>query len=568
MSTKKTILTILLFILCCGVVSAWTGPSSEPPTSNISAPINVGPNPQIKQGIFGVDTGYSIKSPIYYDYPSTSYYLDLDLASVLNDLYTYDDIFVGSSSTDDNANLYIANRIYDWDSTAYYIDPSSTSRFNTINLGGVSMSSWPAESTSLWTESGSDIYRGSGYVGIGTASPSAPLDIAATWETAIEFDGGHSVITVHDGFGNFNIKSGVGDDNIITANTGGSYIRLDHTGLISLTIDESTAVGGTFSPETTLSLDSGKVSIVGDISITSSAKAPIFYDYNNSAYYLNPASTSNLNAATFAGAIGVNGGIKVDGNTVIDNGAGWHRTYGNTGWYNQTYGGGWYMIDSTWVRTYNNKSIYTAGDIRAGASMTAPVFSDLDNTAYYLNPASTSKLNYLILGTDATEGGEIKLLGSGGDLQIDNYNGNARIFTLGTGKYFQVIGGSGVKANSFVYSSDKTLKKDIEIIPDALNKVNKLEGISFRWKDKEREDKINLGVIAQDVEKIFPEVVHTDSETGLKSVEYGNLISPVIEAIKELTKKVDNLFGIYFDQQGQINDLQKQINDLQNIIIQ
>jgi len=493
MSTKKTILTILLFTLCCGVVSAWTGPSSEPPTSNISAPINVGPNPQIKQGIFGVDTGYSIKSPIYYDYPSTSYYLDLDLASVLNDLYTYDDIFVGSSSTDDNANLYIANRIYDWDSTAYYIDPSSTSRFNTINLGGVSMSSWPAESTSLWTESGSDIYRGSGYVGIGTASPSAPLDIAATSETAIEFDGGHSVITVHDGFGNFNIKSGVDDDNIITANTGGSYIRLDHTGLISLTIDESTAVGGTFSPETTLSLDSGKVSIVGDISITSSAKAPIFYDYNNSAYYLNPASTSNLNAATFAGAIGVNGGIKVDGNTVIDNGAGWHRTYGNTGWYNQTYGGGWYMIDTTWVRTYNSKSIYTAGNIKAGGSVTA---------------------------------------------------------------------------SSFIYDSDRNLKKNIEIIPDALSKINKLEGISFKWKNGEKENKVNLGVIAQDVEKIFPEVVHTDSETGLKSVEYGNLISPVIEAIKELTKKVDNLFGIYFDQQGQIDDLQKQINDLQNIITQ
>lgn len=39
-------------------------------------------------------------------------------------------------------------------------------------------------------------------------------------------------------------------------------------------------------------------------------------------------------------------------------------------------------------------------------------------------------------------------------------------------------------------------------------------------------------MIAQEVEKVFPDIVHTDAETGMKSVEYGNLIAPVIEAIK------------------------------------
>lgn len=43
----------------------------------------------------------------------------------------------------------------------------------------------------------------------------------------------------------------------------------------------------------------------------------------------------------------------------------WFRSNGNTGWYNQTYGGGWYMIDTTWIRAYNNKNIYTAGAVRA-----------------------------------------------------------------------------------------------------------------------------------------------------------------------------------------------------------
>ena len=107
-----------------------------------------------------------------------------------------------------------------------------------------------------------------GYVGIGTTTPGAPLDLAVTSETAIEFDNGHSIITVHDGYGNFNIKSGVNDDNIIIANTGGSHIRLDHDGYIYLGIDESTAVGGTFSAGTSLALNNGGVSIIGTLSKT------------------------------------------------------------------------------------------------------------------------------------------------------------------------------------------------------------------------------------------------------------------------------------------------------------
>ena len=70
-------------------------------------------------------------------------------------------------------------------------------------------------------------------------------------------------------------------------------------------------------------------------------------------------------SATFSGPLAANGGITVDGNVVIDDGAGWHRTYGNTGWYNGTYGGGWHMSDSTWLRTYGGKAIYSDNLIRA-----------------------------------------------------------------------------------------------------------------------------------------------------------------------------------------------------------
>lgn len=49
----------------------------------------------------------------------------------------------------------------------------------------------------------------------------------------------------------------------------------------------------------------------------------------------------------------------------------WVRTVGSTGWYNETYGGGWYMSDTTWIRAYNNKSVYTGGTIQGGTVKTS-----------------------------------------------------------------------------------------------------------------------------------------------------------------------------------------------------
>ncbi|MCK4588209.1 hypothetical protein KAT60_00140, partial [Candidatus Woesebacteria bacterium] len=108
-----------------------------------------------------------------------------------------------------------------------------------------------------------DLYV-AGRVGIGTTSPGYYLDIAGSGDTyGIEFDNGDAYITTHDGFGNFNIKSGVDDDNIIVAGTGGSHIKLDEAGGIHLLIDEGTAESGNFSTSTSLVVNGGTVSITG-----------------------------------------------------------------------------------------------------------------------------------------------------------------------------------------------------------------------------------------------------------------------------------------------------------------
>ncbi len=95
-----------------------------------------------------------------------------------------------------------------------------------------------------------------------------------------------------------------------------------------------------------------------------------------------------------------------------------------------------------------------------------------------------------------------------------------------------------VTATKFLHSSDRSLKTEISPIQASLEKVMNLSGVSFKWKDS---NKSNIGLIAQDTEEIFPEVVSTDSETGLKSIDYAALVAPLIESIKEQQKQIEEL---------------------------
>ena len=90
--------------------------------------------------------------------------------------------------------------------------------------------------------------------------------------------------------------------------------------------------------------------------------------------------------------------------------------------------------------------------------------------------------------------------------------------------------------------SDKTLKTDINTINDALGTVGKLRGVSYKWKEN---NEPSIGVIAQEVEQVIPEVVHTSEHNGkeVKSVDYGKMVGVLIEAIKELKAEVEELKG-------------------------
>ncbi|MDP2387344.1 MAG: tail fiber domain-containing protein [Bacteroidota bacterium] len=92
-------------------------------------------------------------------------------------------------------------------------------------------------------------------------------------------------------------------------------------------------------------------------------------------------------------------------------------------------------------------------------------------------------------------------------------------------------------------SSDKRFKKNISPLNNALTSVLKLDGVSYNWRvqefpERDFNDSLQIGFIAQEVEKIYPQMVFTDAE-GYKSVDYSRLTPVLVEAIKEQQKIID-----------------------------
>ena len=118
-------------------------------------------------------------------------------------------------------------------------------------------------------------------------------------------------------------------------------------------------------------------------------------------------------------------------------------------------------------------------------------------------------------------------------------HGKVGIGTAAPGYKLDVDGNVAVTSgNAFVYASDIALKKDITPLENSLAKILNLEGVSFRWKDS---NELSIGLIAQEVEKIFPEIVFVSEDSGLKSIDYITLVVPLIDAIKEQQAEIDEL---------------------------
>jgi hypothetical protein len=294
------------------------------------------------------------------------------------------------------------------------------------------------------------------------------------------------------------------------------------------------------------------------------------------------------------------------------------RIYGSGGVYWQDYGGGWYMADTTFMRVYNDKYIYTGGQIRcAGGFSVSDGTVVVDNSRqhwgyfrFYVDTWHASNDGYqrfyfanagrtYIKGNNGVElrrsdDGWIGLFNNdytidfrstvrmNGTLETQNnaitmgtgtltFQNNSRIYDDGqmriyTDDYmyfnasaqFNFIGGGAVRCDADIvaYASDERIKTRLGPIDFALDKVKQLSG--FYYEHNELGQKlgfndggVKVGVSAQEVQKVMPEVVKPapfDSERGVSksgqdylTVQYEKLVPLLIESIKELSAKVERL---------------------------
>jgi hypothetical protein len=195
----------------------------------------------------------------------------------------------------------------------------------------------------------------------------------------------------------------------------------------------------------------------------------------------------------------------------------------------------------------------------AVTSFRAPIFYDSNDTGYYLNPNSTS---YVYLMSSAT-GYQYTAYNSGRNRiwSFANSDGYGMAYFQGSGGYngtTDMIGmhfgtasvagcqftfvssGAFIASNNITAYSDLRLKENIQVIPNALEKVKQIRGVTYTRNDTEDKDTKYAGVIAQEVMKVLPEVIMGSEETQY-SVAYGNMVGLLIEAIKEQQEQIDSL---------------------------
>ncbi len=147
-----------------------------------------------------------------------------------------------------------------------------------------------------------------------------------------------------------------------------------------------------------------------------------------------------------------------------------------------------------------------------------------------------------VLETGATARASLSL-DTGNDVQFDSFG----VGTAASGTTGEIRATNDVTA---FYSSDKSLKENIKNIENPLEKISQINGVTFDWtedyikqhggEDKYFVRKNDVGVIAQEIEKVLPQVVAT-RENGIKAVKYDRIVALLIESIKELKKEIEEL---------------------------
>ena len=190
-------------------------------------------------------------------------------------------------------------------------------------------------------------------------------------------------------------------------------------------------------------------------------------------------------------------------------------------------------------------SITHTGDFTIDAS--GDIILDADGTDILLKDNGTEFGRFKIASSDFV----IKSAINNKDILFKGVDASSTITALkldmseaGNAQFNAKISGSEIEASGDVIafgSSDERLKDNITYIHKPIDKINKIGGYKFTWNDKQ--DTYlgkDVGVLAQEIEAIMPEVVTTRA-TGYKAVKYEKIVPLLIEGIKELNKKIEDI---------------------------
>lgn len=288
---------------------------------------------------------------------------------------------------------------------------------------------------------------------------------------------------------------------------------------------------------------------------SSDMRAPIFYDNNNTGYYLDPASTTSLRTV---------GDWRSDSSTWTGEFSGKIQYHSNH-WYIQA-------ADLLIYRSSGGNNVFTinqSGVAIASGDMRAPIFYDSNNTGYYVDPA-----NYFILlrgrvgpyaGSQSGNTSALEIMNNGGTgdsnlanitfhcqsqygtslhLRPDGYFGVGGWSATNWRWYTYLVNGDMTAAGNVTAYSDPRLKTDIKPIQSALSIVQQLNGVKFKWIESSvigHPGEYDYGVLADQVQKVLPELVSDSMHEApegdkYKTVAYDKFAPILIEAVKELTK--------------------------------
>jgi len=281
----------------------------------------------------------------------------------------------------------------------------------------------------------------------------------------------------------FAVASGISNGNLLAANANvadNDFLRID-----------GTAVEGRTAAETLG--DIGAAPAAGSSNIVTTGALNAGSITSGFGTIDTGSSTITTTGAISGGSLTANGGVTIDNIT----------------------------IDGTEIDlSSGDLTLDVEGDINLDANGGVVYLLDNGTSHGYFQNSSGS----LQIGSSQSDG-DIKFRGSDGGSGID-----ALILDMSEA-------GAATFNNNVTAYSDERLKSNIKTIESGLDKVEKLRGVTYT-----RDERDNIGVIAQEVEKVLPEIVLTaDDMMGTKSVDYSRITAVLIEAVKELSARVKEL---------------------------